>query len=301
MSPSAGRSLAGSVRAYRLRVWLVAHIVSLAACTVAPEPPPTPDAVVQLSESYDRPTASLDQSTAHKLFDQSVPDYEELNALAGLTFLRGVIARAMRTPDIDEAADDLDVQGSLAVHAACPGWGSEQAPDEAETGYVDLIVGVDDSRLQRAFSGRATDCRFSAKLGGERAKVHASMQLEVDLGHSLGLGEPVPSILVRISELSAELSVKLSPDVSSGLLAALSQDLAPDGIKLELDAESRPLSMRVGANDLIETLVDLEPLHVGTRGTILLSLRDDGSVNVRGRDGAWDCSSDRSVPCVRSE
>jgi hypothetical protein len=280
---------------------VAAVVFSTAACTIAPEPPPTPSAVVQLSERYDRPTASLDQFVVEQLFDESVPNYTELKTLGGLSFVRAAIARALKTPDIGETAQGLDVQGSIAVHTPCPGWELTMTPDEAQTGYVDLVIGVDDSRVQRAFTGTVTACRFIASLGGQRAKVQASMQLEVDLGHSLAFGDPVPAILMRASKFSAEVSVHLSPAVSDGLWAGLSAELVPDGLKLELDTANRPLSLRIASDDLVETLIDLEPLDFGAYGTIVLGLRDDGSFNMRGRDGAWNCGGDWSAVCVRSD
>lgn len=289
MSSSAIRNRGKSPLAIRLSAlraasFIVTAIVipalALAACTVAPEPPPTPQAVVQLSECYDRPTASLDQPTARRLFEQRLPQLAALESLAGLAFLRQVIAQGT-TPDIDGAEQSLDVQGSLEIHAPCPGWDALPAADEDESGFIDLVIGVDDSRVQRAFTGRATACRFAAKLGDERVKVDASMQFEVDLGHSLGLGEPIPAILLRMFELSAELS--------------------DTGDRLDLDALGSSVSARIGGQDLLETLIDLEPLNLGQQGTILLGLRDDGSVGVRGRDSAWVCSGKRSAACVRSD
>jgi hypothetical protein len=257
--------------------------------------------VLQLSERYNQPTASLDQSAAEQLFDESVPNYTELKTLAGLSFVRGVIAKALKTKAIDETALTLDLQGSLAIHAACPGWEPKSATPDPEAGYVDFVVGVDDSRVQRAFTGTVTACRFIANLAGERAKVQASMQLEVDLGSSLALGDPVPAILLSASQLSASLSVHLSPDLADGLWGVLAAELAPDGLQVELGTAHRRWSVRIAGEDLVETLVDLDAFDLGANGTILLGLRDDGSLNLRGRDSAWHCGSDGSTVCMRAE
>jgi len=283
---------------------VLVYLCMAVGCTIAPEPPEAPRAVLQLSESYDQPTASLDQSTAEQLFDESVPNYTELKTLAGLSFVRDVIARALKTPAVDEAALQLDVQGSLTIHAACPGWEPNSHTPDPEAGYVDFVVGVDDSRVQRAFAGSVTECRFIANLAGERAKVQASMQLEVDLGRHLALGDRVPTILLSASQLSAALSVALSPDLADGLWGDLAAELAPDGLAFDLATADRRWSLRIAGEDLVETLVDLDDLaelDVGTTGTILLGLRDDGTLNVRGRDSAWSCGSDGSVLCVRSD
>lgn len=293
--------LSFAARSSRVCLWIAALAAGSSACTIAPEPPEAPHAVLQLSESYDQPTARLDQTSAEQLFGESIPGYTELKALTGLSFLRDVIARALKTPAIDEAALTLDVQGSLAVHAACPGWEPKSEAPDPEAGYVDFIVGVDDSRVQRAFAGTVTECRFIADLGGERAKVQASMQLEVDLGQSLALGDPVPPILLSASQLSAALSVGFTPDPEDGIWALIAAGLAPDGVELDLDTANRPWSLRIAGDDLVETLVDLDAYDVGTNGTVLLGLRDDGSLNLRGRDSAWNCGSDGSAVCVRSD
>lgn len=292
---------ARSCKAWSLCLYVVAAVLQAAACTLAPEPPETPSDVLQLSASYDQPTASLDQLTAERLFGASVPNYTELKTLAGLSFVRGVIAEALQTEPIDETALALDVQGSLAVHAECPGWGDGMSGrTDAASGYVDLVIGVDDSRVQRAFAGSVTACRFTANLAGERAQVEASMELEVDLGRSLTLGDPVPPILLSASRLTAALSVELSSELADEPWAALANALAPDGLELDLDSADRQLSLRIAQDDLLETLVDLDAFDLGTQGTIVLGMRDDGSFNLRGRDSTYDCGSDGSVACVRS-
>ena len=287
-------------RSSHLCGYVAAYVLGSYGCTIAPEPPPPPRAVVQLSERYDQPTADVDQRIAEQIFDDPVPNYTALKTLAGLSFVRDVIARALQTPDLDETARTLDVQGTIAIHAPCPGWEPMEATEQAEAGFVDVIIGVDDSRVQRAFMGTVTACRFTANLGGERVKVQASMLLEVDLGRSVALGEPVPVILMRATQLSAKLLVHLTRDASPGLWS-LSEALAPDGLGVDLDSVDRSLSLRIADDDLVETLIDVGSLDLGTDGTILLGFRDDGSFNLRGRDSAWTCGSDGGLACVRSD
>jgi hypothetical protein len=286
VSSSASGIRGKSACAARVRACFVTLFIAATGCSAAPEPPPTPQAVVQLSERYERPTGTLDESTARKLVERRLPQVKALKALTGLTFLREVIEDATRS-NLDATDLTVDVQGSIDVHTPCPGWDRGFVADEDKTGFFELTMGVDASRVQRAFTGRATRCRFSAQLGGERVKVTASMAVELDLGRSLGLGEPVPSLLVRFSELSTEVS------------GALERGRAELG--LDLHDVGDALSVRVGGDDVLETLVDLETLNIGQRGTFLLALRDDGKVGVRGRDSAWVCSSERSAPCVRTD
>jgi hypothetical protein len=297
---AAGRSRVRTCAAH-LYLCIVAVVSETAACTIAPEPPQAPRAVLRLSEHYDQPTASLDQSTADHLFGESIPDYTELKTLAGLSFVRDVIAKALKTR-IDESALELNVQGTLAIHSMCPGWESKSEVPDPEAGYVDFFVGVDDSRVQRAFVGSVTECRFTANVAGERAKVQASMELEVDLGRSLALGDPVPPVLLSASQFFAVLSVPLPSELTGGgVWAMIAAELAPDGLALDLDMAYRRWSVRIADEDLVETLVDLDALDLGTNGTVLLGLRDDGSFNLRDRDSEWNCGSDGSVLCVRSD
>lgn len=262
--------------ASRARIVLFTLGLGSAACASAPEPPATPRAVVQLSKRYDHLTASLDRATAEQIVERRLPEHAALEALRGLTFLRDVIADAAPS-DADDAALPIDVQGRLEVHAPCPGWAGAATPDEAETGFVELTLGVSESRVQRAFTGIASGCQFVAEQGGKRSDVTASMTLELDLGASFAPGTPLPPVLMRAS------GVELAVD---------GQDLAE---------QARDFSMRVADDDVLETLIELEALDLGQEGTFLFALRDDGRVQLRGRDDEWLCGRLRSDPCVRTE
>jgi hypothetical protein len=259
-----------------------AALVTLAAvgCAAAPEPPPTPQAVMRLSQRYERLTASMDAAAARDLIDRRLPQYAALEALRSLAFLRDVIADAT-SPETEDAAGAIDVQGSLEVHAPCPGWDAHDGPNDTEAGFIELVIGVDASRVQRAFTGRAENCRFVARHSGQEENVTASMQLELDLGHSLGLGERVPALLIRAEEVSTE-----------------SSDLTGE---LELGDPSEVLSVRVVDAGRLEMLIELESLDIGKYGSFLLALREDERVGVRGRDGEWVCGRKRSDPCVRAD
>jgi hypothetical protein len=267
----------------RRRVVGLAGSVAVAAavgCTSAPEPPSPPVAVVRLSERYERPTGSVDEATAREVVDRRMPLYEALEALAGIAFLRDVIAEAASAEQADPQLA-IDVQGALEVHAPCPGWDAEAMPREAETGFIELVIGVDASRVQRAFTGRTRNCQFVAERGKHGPKLTASMTMELDLGRSLGLGEPVPSLLIRATELSSEL------------------EAAVDGF--QLDEGTDVLSLRVGDDDRLETLLELESLDIGQSGTLLLALHEDDRMGVRGREGEWICGRKRREPCVRAD
>jgi hypothetical protein len=249
-----------------------------AACLSAPEPPPTPRAILRLSERYEHLTARLDRATAERIVERRPPQLDALEALAGLTFLRDVLS------DVSLSAADgtdlpIEVQGSLSVHAPCPGWEPSDAPrpDEEETGFVELTLGVDGSRVQRAFTGTASHCKFAAERWGRRAAVSVSMALEVDLGHSFVPGEPLPPLLLHASDVR------------------IASDERDHGKSLN------EFSVRMDAADVPETLIELETLNLGQTGTFLLALREDGRSRLRGRDDAWLCGRLRSEPCVPTE
>lgn len=244
----------------------------------APEPPPTPRAILRLSERYEHLTASLDRATAERIVERRPPQFDALEALAGLTFLRDVLS------DVNLSAADgtdlpIEVQGSLRVHAPCPGWepSDAQRPDESETGFVELTLGVDGSRVQRAFTGTASHCKFAAERWGRRATVRVSMTLEVDLGHSFVPGDPLPPLLLHASEVRIESYAS------------------------DLGKPPNEFSVRMDSDEVLETLIDLETLNLGQSGTFLLALREDGRSRLRGRDDAWLCGHLRSDPCVPAE
>jgi hypothetical protein len=253
----------------------VTHMLSGAACTSAPEPPPAPRGVLELSERYEHLTADLDRATAQQIVDRPPPQYAALQALSGLTFLRDVLS------DVSISAAEggelpIDVQGSLTMHAACPGWEPDLTPDEAKTGFVELTLGVDDSRLQRAFTGTASRCKFGSEGGGESGAVSVSMELEVDLGRSFVPGEPLPPLLVQATDVRA----------------------TNDALGL---GSSKEFSVRVNPDKAVETLVDLAALDLGRSGTFLLARREDGRSELRGRDDEWLCGRIGSEPCMPAQ
>jgi hypothetical protein len=197
---------------------------------------------------------------------------EVLEAISGLGFIRDVVESATSIDDPDLA---VDVDGALDAHAACPGWDATLPADDATNGFIDVTIGVEDTRVQRSFSGHATNCRFVTERSGQRANAVASMDLEVDLGGSLGLGESVPAILVRATNLSGTIGT---------VPLALGQQV---------------VSFRLLADDSVETLIAMATLPISVAGTALIALRPDGSWSLRARDSEWVCStSGGSAPCV---
>ena len=254
---------------------MLLHGALLAAgCTAAPEPPPEPVEVASLAQAYASPSANLEPAVMGSVLDRTLPTRIVLEALSGLGFVRDVVRDA--TEATSETTDlELDVQGSVLARSACPGWAAEGAESESERGYIEVTIGVQDSRVQRAFAGRATKCKFvTVRSDGLRSNIVATMDLQIDLGRELALRDPPPALLLRATNASGAI----------------------DGVPLALGAEV--FSFRLGDEVSIETLVELAPLALGLSGTCLLGLQSDGAWALETQAGRWACGSAGSGPCV---
>jgi len=242
--------------------------VTCMACNSAPEPPPLPAAVLQLAERYEGVTATMDEPTARRALDHMAALHADLAPYRGLFFLRTVIEDATSAAE-SQTEVPVDLQGSLLVHAPCPGWTAATEPDPAD-GFIQLAIGVEESRAQRAFAGFVEACRFVS--GGQGLSLTG--HLEIDLGTSLGLGEPVPPLLVRAT-----------------------------GVTLSWSAPARvvqlpELHFRLRDDGTLERLVELGALGVGLTGSAIVSAHADGTLGLRVREGEWVCGIDRSQPCA---
>jgi hypothetical protein len=252
---------------------LVAALLALASavigCAAPPEPPPVPTGVVALAARYDSATATIDAASARRLADAMVNLRANIGPYMGLFFVRDVVEDATTAAE-SQTELPVDVQGSLFVHAPCPGWDAAVEPDPAD-GFVELTIGVDGSRAQRAFAGSAHACRFVSNLVG----MSLEAQLELDVGGRLGLGDPLPPMLVRATHATLTSS--------SGQVWQLPE-----------------LHFRLRDAGVIELLVDLGQLGLGLAGTAVVAFHADGSLALRVRQGAWVCAADGSQPCALS-
>ena len=248
---------------------MIAVLLALASCATPPEPPPVPTGVVELAQRYDNATATIDAASARRLADAMVNLKATIGPYEGLFFVRDVVEDATQAAE-SQTELPVDVQGSLFVHAPCPGWDAMPEPDPAD-GFVELTIGVDDSRAQRAFAGRAHACRFVSNLVG----MSLEAQLELDVGDRLGFGDPLPTMLVRATNATLTSS--------SGQVTQLPE-----------------LHFRLRDAGVVEVLVDLGPLGLGLAGTAVVAFYTDGSLALRVREGAWVCAADWSQPCALS-
>jgi hypothetical protein len=232
-----------------------------------------PQAVATLAAQYDAVNATLDATTARTVLERTQPLQAVIRSFAGFEFLRSMVEDATSV-DFDDTQLAVDIQGSIHAHTPCPGWQDGTPLDAATQGFIDVTIGVESSRVQRSFGGHTTQCRFIADQPGARSNILATMDLEIDLGGSLGFGEPPPAILVRASNVT-------------GLIDNTAMNLA-----------DQVISFRLGNDSSIETFVDLTTLGAGLSGSALLAALVDGRWAVRVRDGQWICSAGGSEPCV---
>jgi hypothetical protein len=197
-----------------------------------------------------------------------VPEQATLSLFAGLRFTRNIVRNATRSTRNHEDVS-ADLQGSLRLHAACPGWDASAPLNEELNGTVDLVIGVLGGHLQRAFEGDAENCRFVTL----RQDVESTMHLEIDFGNDVELSEALPEILVRATNIRGSASGK------------------------DFDLGDSVIHFRLADDRSIETLVDLEALETGLTGTVLLAIHVDGTVGLRERAGEWQCATEGSDPC----
>jgi hypothetical protein len=224
-----------------------------------------------LAQQYETPTASLDPWHARTVLERAVPSKETLAVFSGLSFVREIARDASSSIDTDRDYP-FDLQGTIRSRTTCPGDGGRGSRVE-DNGLIRLTIGVNRSRIQRAFSGRAERCRYATEVAGTVVDVTVTADLELDLGRALGLGESLPeAVLVRAS--------KLSGDIQGDIEAHLELTL---------------VHFKLGEDGTLETLLDLADF--GLSGTAVLIIRADQSLGVRVEEGEWICGPTPSEPC----
>jgi hypothetical protein len=239
--------------------------LAVGSCSSAPSPPVLPEEVLTLADRYDHPTATLDPLKVRAILDQTAAEGARVEPFAGLRFIRDIIGNASNGT---AAQQDLsvEVRGSVAAHAPCPG------DDAAPSGALDLVIGIERSRGQRALTGRASECRFVVTEAERNVSVVVTADVQIDVGGPFALDDPPPpSLLVRATHISGSIA---------GAPFSFPEDV---------------VHFRLRADGGIETLLDLGPL--GGSGSGVLELRKDGVVALRVSDGAWVCGAKTSGPC----
>lgn len=244
---------------------------ALHACVALPPAPSTAD-LSSLDERYDHPTGSLPDEITSDVLGAARPFLDVASQLDGLSLIRTAVADTSEGLAAALATDSLTVQGSIKAKLSCPGHGAMATDDAENNGTIDVTMGVADTRIQRALSGAATDCRFLSNRGGNSARITFSADLIADLGADIALGDD-PS-----KALSVELS-KLELSTDSGLSLPKVQD---------------KYDFRVTDAQSIEVLLDPSALGLGLQnvGTVVLISHLDGAVGLREKRGEWRCPAD---------
>jgi hypothetical protein len=250
-----------------------AGVALMASCAVAPSPAQTPPPLAELEDQYDHPTAVISESVARQVIALA-PRYTSTQALA-LRFLPATLRQVSASP-VGEGmgTPGSGLQGSVSVHAVCPGDGTSKSQDEAVDGSIDIALGVEDSSIKRTFSARAKACRFQGRPPGT---VTVTGAFVVDMGFDVPLDHLTPQfLLMEGTKVSATIDLAHLPT-------------AP----LALDR----LDLRLMADGTTELRLDLSRLGVGPLGAAILAFHPDGAIGLRVRNGEWVCGS-KVAPCV---
>jgi len=223
-----------------------------------------------LERRYENPTATLPDRLAERVLESSSDNASLSQQLDGLHVIYAAVTSAARRLAMQGDADALDLQGTVEVEYACPGYGDEPTTSVDVGGAIYLTLNVQDSYVLRGAAGRAVGCRFKVESGDQGARVELDSRLAIDLGADTRIGTKLTTMLtVRLRDLEAHIR----RDALAGLV-------------LNYDK----YDFRVG-NERIETLIDMSTLALGVPsfGTAVLIASRDGSLSLRERRGEWLC------------
>jgi hypothetical protein len=217
-----------------------------------------------LNDGYKQPSATVD---AQNILDvlAEVPPLEELAAAFRAShFVTGAIDQVSGSTG-ESAGGRLRVQGGIHVTMRCPGMGDDPVYDAAVNGAVSLTIAVAESSIRRDIGGQATKCGLKGRLRDLQVPVVIDGPVALDLGRDISLRSGWSgTLLMSIGELRIDDRFSFH-DMSA---------------KFEADG--------------VEHLI---PLRNGS--TIVAGVGLEGSVRIRGRNGAWVCSqSDSCLPEV---
>ena len=223
-----------------------------------------------LERRYEKPTATLEDDVALRVLETSSDSSALAQQLDGLHVIYVAVTNAAKRVAKQGDADAVDLQGTVEVEYACPGYGAEPTTDVDIGGAIYLTFNVRDSYVLRGAAGLAVGCRFKVESGDVGARVELSATLAVDLGADTRIGDELGStLMVRLRDIEA----RLRPGALTRLV-------------LKYDKYDFRVS-----NERIETLIDMSTLALGLRsfGTTVFIANRDGSLSLRERRGEWLC------------
>lgn len=271
-SPLTQLSIRAGCRGWHRRALLVLALTGVSGCSASPELPDVPREVVALAASYDHPSASLSSDNADAIMEYTRDLRQRLRILSGLKFVGSAVQDATNAT-AENQDSSVNLRGSITARTLCPG-PDDASTDQAPRGSIEFTIGIENSQTQRAFRARMDQCRFQVETG---AAATITAELQVDLGGRLGLAQPIRrDLLIRAANVAVS-------------------DLGGDAEDFELAL----IHFRLTRDSTLQALIDLDSLGIGLVGSVLLELAGDGSVALRGRNGAWRCGIGGD-PCVPS-
>jgi hypothetical protein len=233
-------------------------------------PPADVEDLSGLERRYENPTATLPDKLALRVLESSGDSSALTQQLAGLHVIHAAVTSAAKRLAQQDDADAVDLQGTIEVEHACPGYGDEPATSVEVGGAIYLTLNVRDSYVLRGAAGLAVGCRFKVDAGDMGTRVELDSSLAIDLGADTRIGAKIESMLmVRLRDIEAHIR----------------QD-APPGLVLNYDKYDFRVS-----HERIETLIDMSTLALGlpSFGTTVFIASRDGSFSLRERRGEWLC------------
>jgi hypothetical protein len=236
------------------------------------EMPPTADVedLSGLERRYENPTATLPDSIVERVLETSGNSGGLSQQLDGLHVIYAAVTSAAKRLAKQGDADAVDLQGTVEVEYACPGYGDEPATSVDVGGAIYLTLNVRDSYVLRGAAGLAVGCRFKVDSGDASTRVELDSRLAVDLGADTRIGAKIDSMLmVRLRDIEAHIR----RDALAGLVFSYDK-----------------YDFRV-SDERIETLIDMSTVALGlpSFGTAVLIAGRDGSFSLRERRGEWLC------------
>jgi hypothetical protein len=223
-----------------------------------------------LERRYENPTAMLADGLVKQALERSSDSSSLSRQLDGLHVIYAAVTSAAKRLAKQGDADAVDLQGTVEVEYACPGYGDEPTTSVEVGGAIHLTLNVRDSYVLRGAAGLAVGCRFKVESGEVGTRVELDSRLAIDLGADTRIGAELNSMLtVRLRDLEAHIR----RDALAGLV-------------LNYDKYDFRVS-----NERIETLIDMSTLALGVPsfGTAVLIASRDGSLSLRERRGEWLC------------
>jgi hypothetical protein len=223
-----------------------------------------------LERRYDNPTATLPGNLVERVLETSTDSSALSQQLDGLHVIYAAVTSAAKRLAKQGDADAVDLQGTVEVEYACPGYGDEPTTSVDVGGAIYLTLSIRDSYVLRGAAGMAVGCRFKVDSGEDGTRVELNSRLAIDLGADTRIGTKISSMLmVRLRDIEARIRRDQRPRF------ALNYD---------------KYDFRV-SNERIETLIDMSTLALGlpSFGTAVLIASRDGSFSLRERRGEWLC------------